>query len=938
MSTQLPSFNIKIGGGNNRIINTLITKMIVILLLIITLINDYTLGIEVFTNHFLVHLNEPGIQNAHKVAKRNGFINRGSVINFNLNLNLFLKKVLGSDSEWHFIQPALSHARTRRSIGHHAKLAKDPHIKYVEQMTGYKRLKRGYRPLADTLQEQLDFTAAIMDDGVDYMHPDLRLNFNAEASYDFSSNDPYPYPRYTDDWFNSHGTRCAGEIAAARDNGVCGVGVAYDSKVAGIRMLDQPYMTDLIEANSMGHEPNKIHIYSASWGPTDDGKTVDGPRNATMRSCSSTLASTFSNGGRNPESGVATTDLYGRCTRSHSGTSAAAPEAAGVFALALEANPNLTWRDLQHLTVLTSSRNSLFDGRCRELPPLNLKGVTKQLYKGLSNCSHFEWQMNGVGLEYNHLFGYGVLDAAEIVLMAKVWKTMPPRFHCEAGTIEHPTRIPSTGDLLLELNTDACIGSSTEVNYLEHVQAIVSLNSSRRGDTTLYLISPMGTPSMILSRRPKDDDSKDGFTNWPFMTTHTWGENPKGKWRLLVRFQSGKSTPIEQQKHHVGWLKKFTLMLHGTKDPPYVGIEGRRCYSCSGQCLAGAPCNCQMGSCESDFCFSEKQPSEIPGIFRLSKGCVKRPSRTRAGCDFDHFSDHILCVCGGPGDFCNDNIFMHVNTANWKNITCRHCQDGRPDCGQTCQGQWCHQKISTGAAGCGFGPPSLPYLYKTTELLQRQQHVCLSISRGGGISSQSFCICGGKNMCNLNGDNTKSDSSFISSLLKSFGGVREQQQQQRNQWEISLTNQKQQLPPPSYPLYDCINCDMSTEDISSSMTSNCRQNKCKGQFCVYAAQRIFSNNWSSNRNGNNGQQQNSQNTAKMNEKRGCINITAPTSFVQFGCTHKWVQNELEEIYCACKGNLCNFDLATASESSAPKQLFSSLFRLYIYIFLILFFL
>ena len=35
--------------------------------------------------------------------------------------------------------------------------------------------------------------------------------------------------------------------------------------------------------------------------------------------------------------GVATTDLYGQCTLKHSGTSAAAPEAAGVFALALEA-------------------------------------------------------------------------------------------------------------------------------------------------------------------------------------------------------------------------------------------------------------------------------------------------------------------------------------------------------------------------------------------------------------------------------------------------------------------------------------------------------------------------------------------------------------------------------------------------------------------------
>ena len=43
------------------------------------------------------------------------------------------------------------------------------------------------------------------------------------------------------------------------------------------------YVVGVVQANSMGHEPNLIHIYSASWGPTDDGKTVDGPRNATMR-------------------------------------------------------------------------------------------------------------------------------------------------------------------------------------------------------------------------------------------------------------------------------------------------------------------------------------------------------------------------------------------------------------------------------------------------------------------------------------------------------------------------------------------------------------------------------------------------------------------------------------------------------------------------------
>lgn len=40
--------------------------------------------------------------------------------------------------------------------------------------------------------------------------------------------------------------------------------------------------------------------------------------------------------------------------------------------------------------------------------------------------------------------------------------------------------------------------------------------------------------SMILSRRPNDDDRRDGFTKWPFMTTHTWGEYPRGEWTLEV--------------------------------------------------------------------------------------------------------------------------------------------------------------------------------------------------------------------------------------------------------------------------------------------------------------------------------------------------------------------------------------------------------------------
>ncbi|XP_017592026.1 neuroendocrine convertase 2 isoform X3 [Corvus hawaiiensis] len=558
------------------------------------------------------------------------------------------------DSGYFFYHNGLAKARRRRSLQHKLRLEKDSRVRKAVQQEGFSRRKRGYRDINDidinmndplfTKQWYLintgqadgtpgldlnvaeawelgytgkGVTIGIMDDGsagiyphlltsmarflwkqerIDYLHPDLASNYNAKASYDFSSNDPYPYPRYTDDWFNSHGTRCAGEVSAAANNNICGVGVAYNSKVAGIRMLDQPFMTDIIEASSISHMPQVIDIYSASWGPTDNGKTVDGPRELTLQamadgvnkgrggkgsiyvwasgdggsyddcncdgyassmwtisinsaindgrtalydeSCSSTLASTFSNGRkRNPEAGVATTDLYGNCTLRHSGTSAAAPEAAGVFALALEANLHLTWRDMQHLTVLTSKRNQLHDEVHR-------------------------WRRNGVGLEFNHLFGYGVLDAGAMVKMAKDWKTVPERFHCVGGSIQEPEKIPPTGKLVLTLTTDACEGKENFVRYLEHVQAVITVNSTRRGDLNINMTSPMGTKSILLSWRPRDDDSKVGFDKWPFMTTHTWGEDPRGTWALEIGF-------VGSQPQR-GVLKEWTLMLHGTQSAPYI--------------------------------------------------------------------------------------------------------------------------------------------------------------------------------------------------------------------------------------------------------------------------------------------------------------------------------------------------------------------------------
>ena len=95
---------------------------------------------------------------------------------------------------------------------------------------------------------------------------------DAEGSYDFNDHEDLPTPKLSDD---NHGTRCAGQIAAVK-NGVCGVGIAYDSKVAGIRILSGE-ISDVDEAAALNYGYQNTSLYSCSWGPADDGQSMDAP-------------------------------------------------------------------------------------------------------------------------------------------------------------------------------------------------------------------------------------------------------------------------------------------------------------------------------------------------------------------------------------------------------------------------------------------------------------------------------------------------------------------------------------------------------------------------------------------------------------------------------------------------------------------------------------
>ena len=227
--------------------------------------------------------------------------------------------------------------------------------------------------------------------------------------------------------------------------------------------------------------------------------------------CSSTMAVTYTGDthrGGSSEADLVTTDLKHKCTTRFRGTSSAAPLASGIFALVLEANKDLTWRDLQHLVVHEAVKTSPQDDG---------------------------WITNAAGLLFNHKFGFGRLSASKLVTAALNWTSVGEQHKCSVDGPIEDGHIPLGGTLELSVDTDACKGTERYVKKLEHVQVTVSFRLAKafRGDISIDVVSPGGTSSQLLSTRHSDKDTF-GLTDWDFMTVHLWSESPEGKWKLLI--------------------------------------------------------------------------------------------------------------------------------------------------------------------------------------------------------------------------------------------------------------------------------------------------------------------------------------------------------------------------------------------------------------------
>jgi len=205
------------------------------------------------------------------------------------------------------------------------------------------------------------------------------------------------------------------------------------------------------------------------------------------------------------------------------GTSAAAPIAAGVVALMLQANPNLGWRDVQEILVYSSKR-AIFLDQARDTVSINHAK---------------DW--NGGGLATGYDFGFGNIDALAAVRLAESWQKTNTTGNLALidGTVSQSSLTVNAGQAA------QATAAFSPNNRVEQITVSVDLQTTRLQDVTLTLISPNGTRSLLIDQPQPINTEGDPVVlptklQYTLNTVRNWGESLQGNWTLeLANAQTG---------------------------------------------------------------------------------------------------------------------------------------------------------------------------------------------------------------------------------------------------------------------------------------------------------------------------------------------------------------------------------------------------------------
>lgn len=207
--------------------------------------------------------------------------------------------------------------------------------------------------------------------------------------------------------------------------------------------------------------------------------------------------------------------------------------AGGVVALMLEANPNLTIRDVQRILQSTA-----------QITPAMNFDAPNALY--LLNT---DWQLNSAGIAHSDTYGFGKIDADAAVTAAENYVPPERLFVLDSGDIVLASPI-SIGDAEfeevdeLQFRIDLADEPVDRIQFclrqdiqIEQVEIELTFSGTGAEDLLIYLTSPHGTSSLLHA--PSGASPLGAFVGQPFLnnkfTTYKhWGEGSGGLWELNV--------------------------------------------------------------------------------------------------------------------------------------------------------------------------------------------------------------------------------------------------------------------------------------------------------------------------------------------------------------------------------------------------------------------
>ena len=194
------------------------------------------------------------------------------------------------------------------------------------------------------------------------------------------------------------------------------------------------------------------------------------------------------------------------------GTSSAAPTVSGVIALMLEANSDLTWRDIKHLLVTTSDKVDASKTHTQQ-------GIVQ-----------YGWTQNSAGYEHHNWYGFGQINASAAVTAAQSYTANSRGTWASTGYQSSGTLNYSLPDLTVTSSAMSVTKPTGSNDFVEFVRVTLQFDHVLANSVGVRLTSPDGTTINLM--QPYTNVNNPDSIEFDVGVSGFYGESIEGNWTI----------------------------------------------------------------------------------------------------------------------------------------------------------------------------------------------------------------------------------------------------------------------------------------------------------------------------------------------------------------------------------------------------------------------